>query len=204
MNMNAIVRMIKRYIKTPLKYALPLLFIGALVLVSISGCTSPATTSPSPTAQQAQVTAAPTSEASPTAAPTANSPAANAYVVDGMEFHAAPVANPPQALGSSGDTTPAAGNVYVAFDCTVKNINAPTDSNTRIGMTYWQLRDKAGNVYDPEIFVTGTPGVKTFESVDSQHGDIVHGYVFFEVPANHGDWKSLTYNDGGRNAIINL
>ena len=41
--MNLIVRMMKRYIKTPLKYALPLLFIGALVLVSISGCTSSTT-----------------------------------------------------------------------------------------------------------------------------------------------------------------
>ena len=75
--MNPIARMMKRYIKTPLKYALPLLFIGALVLVSISGCTSPATTSPSPavssapTAQQATVTPSPTSRASPSAAPTA-------------------------------------------------------------------------------------------------------------------------------------
>jgi hypothetical protein len=38
--MNLIARMMKRYIKTPLKYALPLLFIGALVLVSTAGCTS--------------------------------------------------------------------------------------------------------------------------------------------------------------------
>jgi hypothetical protein len=38
--MNPIARMMKRYIKTPLKYALPLLFIGALVLVSTTGCTS--------------------------------------------------------------------------------------------------------------------------------------------------------------------
>ena len=30
--MNPIFRMMKRYIKTPFKYALPLLFIGALVL----------------------------------------------------------------------------------------------------------------------------------------------------------------------------
>jgi hypothetical protein len=37
----------KRYIKTPLKYALPLLFIGSLVLVSISGCTSSSNTSSS-------------------------------------------------------------------------------------------------------------------------------------------------------------
>ena len=39
--MNPIAKMMKRYIKTPLKYALPLLCIGVLVLsVSISGCTS--------------------------------------------------------------------------------------------------------------------------------------------------------------------
>jgi hypothetical protein len=38
--MNPIVRMMKRYIETPLKYALPLLFICSIALVSISGCTS--------------------------------------------------------------------------------------------------------------------------------------------------------------------
>lgn len=37
--MNPIVRMMKRYINMPLKYALPLLFIGALVLSSTAGCT---------------------------------------------------------------------------------------------------------------------------------------------------------------------
>ncbi len=36
--MNPIIRMMKRYIKTPLKYALPLLFIGSLVLVATTGC----------------------------------------------------------------------------------------------------------------------------------------------------------------------
>ena len=36
--MNPIARMMKRYVKTPLKYALPLLFVGALVLVSTAGC----------------------------------------------------------------------------------------------------------------------------------------------------------------------
>lgn len=46
--MISITRMMMRYIKTPLKYALPLLLIGVLVLVSISGCTSPAATSPRP------------------------------------------------------------------------------------------------------------------------------------------------------------
>jgi hypothetical protein len=58
--MNPITRILKRYIKTPLRYALPLLFIGCIALVSISGCTSPATTSPSPLASSV-----------PTATPTA-------------------------------------------------------------------------------------------------------------------------------------
>jgi|GEM_PF-6975190 len=39
-NMNLIARIMKRYIKMPLKYVLPLLFIGSLALVSISGRTS--------------------------------------------------------------------------------------------------------------------------------------------------------------------
>jgi hypothetical protein len=54
--------MMKRYIKTPLKYALPLLFIGSLALVSISGCTS-STNSPTAT-PTATPSAAPTTTAS--------------------------------------------------------------------------------------------------------------------------------------------
>ncbi len=48
--MNPIARMMKRYIKMPLKKALPLLFISALVLVSISGCTSSTNPTATPTA----------------------------------------------------------------------------------------------------------------------------------------------------------
>lgn len=42
--MNPIARMMKRYINMPLKYALPLLFIGALVLCATTGCTTQETT----------------------------------------------------------------------------------------------------------------------------------------------------------------
>jgi hypothetical protein len=66
--MNSITRMMKWFIKTPLRYALPLLFIGANVLVTISGCVSPATTSPSPAASAA--TAAPVATATPAATAT--------------------------------------------------------------------------------------------------------------------------------------
>jgi len=70
-DMNPITRMMKRYIKTPLKYALPLLFIGSLVLVSISGCTSPtsnATATPTATpttASKSTQTSAPTTGFNP-------------------------------------------------------------------------------------------------------------------------------------------
>ena len=186
--MNPIARMMKRYIKTPLKYALPLLFIGALVLVSVSGCVSQNTSSPS-------------ASSAPTAAPTAT-PTTNPNVDEGMEFHVSMTPDQPQALGSNGLFTPQPGNIFVAFNCIVMNVNAPTDSNTHIGLTYWQLRDNSGNVYDAYLFASGTPGIVAFKSVDSQPGDNVNGLVFFEVPANHGDWKSLTYNDGSRDVII--
>jgi len=51
--MNPIVRMMKRYIKMPLKKALPLLFISALVLVSTAGCTSSTNPTATPTATAA-------------------------------------------------------------------------------------------------------------------------------------------------------
>ena len=45
--MNQIARMMKRYINMPLKKALPLLFICALVLVATTGCTSSSNTTTS-------------------------------------------------------------------------------------------------------------------------------------------------------------
>jgi len=91
--------MMKRYIKTPLKYALPLLFIGALVLVSISGCTSPATISPSPSASSVP-TATPIATATPTSTPSAATPTARptdsevAAAVSGMEAQGYTVVTP--------------------------------------------------------------------------------------------------------------
>jgi hypothetical protein len=39
---------------------------------------------------------------------------------------------------------------------------------------------------------------------DSKPGDIVSGYVFFEVPTNHGAWKSISYEDGSCDVTIIL
>jgi hypothetical protein len=81
---------------------------------------------------ETRLTYAPTVTETPTATPTANS-----NVVKGMEFHLTDFFyDPPQALGSGGDFTPAVGNVFVAYNCSVENINAPTYTNTRIGLSY--------------------------------------------------------------------
>ncbi len=74
----------KRYIKTPLKYALPLLFIGALVLVSISGCTSPTSSNQAAnnTSQAASTTANATTSASTSASVSPSvTPSADVYQV---------------------------------------------------------------------------------------------------------------------------
>jgi hypothetical protein len=89
--MNPIARIMKQFIKTPLKYALPLLFIGALVLTSTSGCVSTTNTtktqvsniSPSmqaiesPTVAASQAATAQRSTPTPTPKPTPN-PSSNA------------------------------------------------------------------------------------------------------------------------------
>lgn len=190
----------------PLKYALPLLFICALVLSATTGCTdsNPTATPSAQATVAAAATAKPTATTTATKTPTAT-PTPGVIEEDGMQFSAKPVANTPQAFGTGGWDTPDAGKVYVAFDCTVKNVGVGgLFSNDRIGNSYWQLRDKAGNVYDPEIIIAGDTGIKLFESVDSKPGDIVSGYVIFEVPANHGAWKNISYDDGGRDVVINL
>lgn len=163
----------------------------AMVVLAAGCVTTTTTTSPTVTV---------TASSTPRPSVQSNDP----HVLGGMEFHAAQVTTAPQALGSGGYFKPTAGNVFAAFNCTVKNINAPTYLNNRIGTSYWQLRDNLGNVYDAYSFASGTPGIKVFTGIDSKPGDVVSGYVFFEVPTNHGTWKSLTYDDGSREVMAEI
>jgi hypothetical protein len=104
--MNPITRMMKRYIKTPLKYALPLLFIGSLALVSISGCTS------STSSNQA---AGNTSQAASTTANITTSASASAS--------ATPTATPSPTPSSQPTTKPVTGSFgqssYIVANATV-------------------------------------------------------------------------------------
>ncbi len=64
--MNPLTRIMKRFINMPLKKALVLLFICAILLVGTTGCTSSTTTSPTPVATKSAPQASPTSAALPT------------------------------------------------------------------------------------------------------------------------------------------
>jgi hypothetical protein len=192
--------MMKRYIKTPLKYALPLLFIGALVLVSISGCTSPATTSPSPTAQQATVTPVPSSQASPTAAPTATpaasaTPAATATpsgqgTASDNDFSLT-AKNQGTYLDSNQFEQPSAGDKYVSIYVEVTNKNA---QNAMMGNQFqFTLFDNQNIGHQAATASFGAPN--SLQSLDnSKPGDKTAGVIVFEMPAGNTPMK-IVYDE---------
>ncbi len=134
--------MMKRYIKTPLKYALPLLFIGALVLVSISGCLSHANTS--------------TSGGSPTATPTAaNGTASNGKI-------SITAINQGTYVSDNQFEQPAAGNKYVQIYVTVTNVNYPDET---IGnQLFFTLFDSNSVGHQPTLASFGEGGLQSISN----------------------------------------
>jgi len=126
--MNPIAKMMKRYIKTPLKYALPLLFIGALVLVATTGCT--------------------TTETTKNISGGGSSQAQNAGVDVTLQSQGMK-----QSLGEfiTADT----GKTYAVYYATVKNVNAKSRS---INEFDFKLRDADGNVYEVDLGSTAANG----------------------------------------------
>src|SRR5665647_507563 len=111
--MNPIARMMKWYIKMPLKYALPLLFISALVLASTTGCVTTTTN-------------------------TSSSDSNKKDVSSGLVISVKAVSPSPQSMGG---VTPKSGNVYVVYNCTVKNVGA---AGVDIAAHYWHLKSSTG------------------------------------------------------------
>ena len=150
--MNPIASMMKRYIKMPLKKALPLLFIGALVLVATTGCIKSTTT------QNA-------------------SGAGSGNSGIGVAISSQQTASQ---IGSGLLTdTPKAGDVFLIYDVTVTNIN---QKNWDIGNPYYfKLSTAGGTVYEiaSSTFLGDkalTPVSNTLP------GEKVSGQIAFEVP----------------------
>ena len=173
--MNPIVRMMKRYINMPLKYALPLLFIGALVLASTTGCTS-STAKENVTQSIGSVS-------------TASSRHSVALTRLSDDY-----------LAGKFSTVPSQGNKFVFFNTTVTNKNA---KDTTISAYNFKLRDAQGNVYDRQ-WLTFTGGVKQFDSLsNTQPGDKYSGVLVFDVPTT-ANLKTLTYDDSDTQITTNL
>jgi len=127
--------MLKRPIKTPLKYAVPFIFIGALVLVSMSGCLSRTSTSSLPTATAAA----------------ADGTASNSRISVTASYEGVYVSD-------NQFIQPKAGNKYVQIYVTVTNVNFPDEM---IGnQFYFKLFDSKNEGHTPTTASFGEVGCK--------------------------------------------
>jgi hypothetical protein len=150
--MNPIARMMKRYINLPLKKALPLLFIGALVLVATTGCVTSNTTQNS-----------------------SGGGAGQAGV--GVKINSQTTSSQ---LGS-GDivSTPKAGYQYLVFNVTVTNLNK---NDWDIGNPYYfklSTSDGTAYTYSSASYYTGN---ELNSVSHTNPGEKVSGLVAFEIP----------------------
>jgi Domain of unknown function (DUF4352) len=175
--MNTIVRMMKRYIKMPLKYALPLLFICALVLSATTGCTTQDTT------QSVVNQSADQSNQQST-----TNPISVAVKAAGTSMQ----------VGSYN--TPKAGYKYVRYEATVKNNNI---KDLHVNPTYFTLRTSDSKVYDVDSAMYDS-SVNGFEMVTkTQPGDVVTGTIIYQIPQGATP-KSILYDDYSHKVTTNL
>ncbi|MFZ1022102.1 MAG: DUF4352 domain-containing protein [Halobacteriota archaeon] len=150
--MNPVAKMMKRHINMPLKKALPLLFIGSLVLVATAGCTTNTTTQNSSGGGSGNAGVAVTINSQQTA-----SQIGSGYVV----------------------STPQPGNKFLIFDVTVTNLN---QKNWDLGNPYdFKLTTSGGTVYEiTSSSFLGNNALSVVSNTNP--GEKVSGQIAFEVP----------------------
>ncbi len=150
--MNPIAKMMKRYIKTTLKCALPLLLIGAIVLASTAGCVTNTTTKNE-----------------------SGGGSGNAgvdVIVNSKQLSSR--------LGSGYlASTLGPGSIYLIYNVTVKNLN---EQDADIGNPYYfKLATSDGSVYDYASSSSYLDNAIQSVSHTSP-GEKVTGQVAFEIP----------------------
>lgn len=133
--MNPIVRMMKRYIKMPLKKALPLLFIGALVLAATCGCTTTTTQNASSSGSSGNI---------------------------GVKINSQQTVY--QISSTFGVmSTPTTGNKYVVFNVTCTNNNQQNQALG--DPLFFKLTTKDGTAYEASgVWATDPSAIKTITS----------------------------------------
>lgn len=168
--MNPIAQMM-RYMNMPLKKALLFLFI-VFVMASITGCITSTTNTTSSESSQKDVS-------------------------NGLEISSAQLVS--TSTLSMRWMTPEEGNVFVVYNCTVKNIGA---NGVDLRTVYWHLKGPSGyyDAVDLKGGVCRQVVAPEFNRIlDSSIGDVASGYVYFEVPTNisKGPWTSLRFTNEG-------
>jgi hypothetical protein len=163
--MNPIVRMMKHYINTPLKKALPLLLISALVLASTTGCTT--------TTQKGQGSLTPTAFGEPVR-----------YTAKGGINYTVTVysANKVDSYGWNASVytfteTARAGQTFILVDCEFRN--SGSDKFTVSGADF-EMQDSTGYKYDSTVYLDKND--LSYEKLSP--GQHVRGVVSFKVPQN--------------------
>ena len=175
--MNPVARMIKQHVKTPLRYALPLLLIAAIVLVSASGCISRSSVLSSPTA-------------TPTAAPIGT--ASNSKI-------SVTAYNQGVYVSDNQFIQPKTGNKYVQIYATVTNVNYPGET---IGNQYFfKLFDSKNEGHNPTTASFGEGGLQSIDN--SNPGQKTSGKLIFET-SQSANPAYLTYNDYENDLKITL
>jgi hypothetical protein len=144
--------MMKRYINMPLKKALPLLFICAIVLVAVSGCTTQNTTQSAGNGSGGQSSGSPISVS---VVPLGTSMQVGQY------------------------QTPTSGNEYVSYNVSVKdnNVNGLFESPD-----YFTLRTSDGHVYDVDSAMYDSSVHAFTLISSAQPGDLNSGTVIYQIP----------------------
>jgi hypothetical protein len=98
-----------------------------------------------------------------------------------------------------GIPSPSAGNKYVVYYATVKNVNAPSSG---INVLSFKLVDTAGKSYNVDYATSLSAGA--FKGASNwKPGDSVSGIIAFLIPKS-AQPKSIIYNDFVLNTTIAL
>jgi hypothetical protein len=165
--------------------AIAVLLLLVVVSLSIAGCTTTTTNQTSSS-----------TIASPSASPTLNT--TNTWWEHLPTDHGMRVAVSAMRLPNQIDTQqPHPNYKFVAYNCTVLNINA---SDRPVAINYFTAQDTQGNSYHFSGLSNDLASNNFKESVHSQPGDILGGVVVFEVPRD-ASVLSITYFDGSTRIV---
>jgi hypothetical protein len=161
------------------KCAVGIIALLVIVTTLASGCTSPTTTTASPS---------PVASVSASILPSTNQSGRFSFSFQQRSDNA---------NVGQGVSSPSSGNRYCVYYATAKNVNAPSSG---INLRSFKLVDTAGKSYDVDYATSLSAGA--FQGASNwKPGDSVSGIIAFLIPQT-AQPKSIVYNDFVLNTTI--